>query len=80
MANYKDRVKSSFTKQAPRLSNPLLTLSNQQYIKWIVDNLSLNKQMCVLDVACRTGIMSRALAPFVHVMFGCGHGRAADFK
>jgi ubiquinone/menaquinone biosynthesis C-methylase UbiE len=70
MSNHKDEVKASFTKQAPRFSSPLLSLSNQQYIQWIVERLRLDKQMRVLDVACGTGIISRALAPFVQSMTG----------
>src|SRR5215469_14234540 len=70
MTDHKDELKASFTTQAPRFSSPLLTLSNQQYIQWIVERLRLNKQMRVLDVACGTGIVSRALAPFVESITG----------
>jgi len=70
MANHQDEVTASFTKQAPRFSSLLLTLSNQQHIQWIVDRLRLNQEMRVLDVACGTGIISRALAPFVQSVTG----------
>jgi ubiquinone/menaquinone biosynthesis C-methylase UbiE len=70
MADHKEEVKASFTKQARRFSSPLLTLSNQEYIRWIVERLRLNKQMSVLDVACGTGIVSRALAPLVESVTG----------
>jgi ubiquinone/menaquinone biosynthesis C-methylase UbiE len=70
MADHQDEVKASFTKQAPHFSSPLLTLSNQEYIRWVVERLRLNRQMRVLDVACGTGIVSRALAPLVESVTG----------
>jgi ubiquinone/menaquinone biosynthesis C-methylase UbiE len=70
MADHNEEVKASFTKQAPRFSSALLTLSSQGYIRWIVERLKLSKQMSVLDVACGTGIVSRALAPLVESVTG----------
>lgn len=70
MPNQQDRIRASFTTQAPSFSDPRLTLSDQNYIKWITDSLPLNPEMSVLDVACGTGIMSRAVAPFVRSVIG----------
>lgn len=54
-----------FTKQAKDFANEKLSMNNQNYIHWIVQSLNLNKQMIVLDVAAGTGILSRAIAPYV---------------
>jgi len=68
--NQRDKIRASFTIQAHRFSDPRLTLSNQKYIKWMIDSLPLHSEASVLDVACGTGIMSRALAPFVRSVIG----------
>jgi ubiquinone/menaquinone biosynthesis C-methylase UbiE len=70
MENQQDKVKASFTAQASRFSHPSLTLSNQNYINWIIESLPLRADMTVLDVACGTGIMSRALARSVRSVTG----------
>jgi ubiquinone/menaquinone biosynthesis C-methylase UbiE len=70
MNNQQDRIRASFTTQASGFSDPGLTLSNQKYIKWMTDSLPLKPEMNVLDLACGTGIMSRALAPFVRSVIG----------
>ena len=40
-----------------------MTLSNQEYIQWIVEPLDLQPHFHVLDVAAGTGHLSRAIAP-----------------
>lgn len=70
MQNQQDKIRASFTTQASRFSDPRLTLSSQQYIKWMIESLPLHPETSVLDVACGTGIMSRALAPFVRSVIG----------
>jgi SAM-dependent methyltransferase len=42
-----------------------LTLSNQAYLDWIVEQLDLQPHFEVLDVAAGTGHLSRAIAPHV---------------
>jgi 2-polyprenyl-3-methyl-5-hydroxy-6-metoxy-1,4-benzoquinol methylase len=42
-----------------------LTLSNQEYLHWMVDALDLQAHFQVLDVAAGTGHLSRAIAPYV---------------
>lgn len=70
MANQQDKIRDSFTTQASGFSDPRLTLSNQKYIDWMITGLPLQPETNVLDLACGTGIMSRALAPFVRSVIG----------
>jgi ubiquinone/menaquinone biosynthesis C-methylase UbiE len=42
-----------------------LTLSNQAYLDWMVEQLDLQPHFAVLDVAAGTGHLSRAIAPHV---------------
>jgi ubiquinone/menaquinone biosynthesis C-methylase UbiE len=58
-------VKTEFKKQAKDFSNKLLTMNSEIYLRWILQSHKLNHTMEVLDVAAGTGILSRALAPFV---------------
>ncbi len=68
--NHNDAVRSSFTMQAQGFADARLTLSNQQYIQWIMKALPLRQDMTVVDFACGTGIMGRAIAPFVKEVIG----------
>src|SRR5581483_1862520 len=68
--SHKDTVRSSFTVQAQRFADPQLTLSNPQYLQWILNALALRQDMTVVDFACGTGIMARAIAPFVKEVIG----------
>lgn len=58
-------VKEQFKKQAKGFANASLTLNRENLLTWILDNLDLKNDMRVLDVAGGTGILSRAIAPFV---------------
>jgi SAM-dependent methyltransferase len=58
-------VEREFNKQAPHFEAAGLTLSNQQYLAWVIDNLTPERHWSVLDAAAGTGILSRALAPHV---------------
>jgi ubiquinone/menaquinone biosynthesis C-methylase UbiE len=60
-----DVVRREFGQQAAHFGEQGLTLSNQGYIQWIVEQLDLQLHFQVLDVAAGTGHMSRALAPHV---------------
>jgi ubiquinone/menaquinone biosynthesis C-methylase UbiE len=58
-------VRREFRQQAPRFGAPGLTLSNREYLQWMVDQLDLQPHFEVLDVAAGTGHLSRAIAPHV---------------
>ena len=58
-------VRREFRQQAARFDAPGLTLSNQDYLTWMVDQLDLQSHFEVLDVAAGTGHLSRAIAPHV---------------
>jgi predicted TPR repeat methyltransferase len=67
---HKDTIRSLLAKQAQKFGNPQLTLSNQQYIGCILDATPLSREQIVVDFACGTGIMARAIAPFVKRVIG----------
>jgi ubiquinone/menaquinone biosynthesis C-methylase UbiE len=54
-----------FGQQASRFGEQGLTLSNQAYLRWMVEQLDLQAHFQVLDVAAGTGHLSRAIAPHV---------------
>ena len=58
-------IRREFGRQAAHFGEQGLTLSNQEYLQWIVDQLDLQPQFEVLDVAAGTGHLSRAIAPAV---------------
>ena len=60
-----DVVRREFGQQAARFGEQGLTLSNQAYLQWIVEQLDLQSHFEVLDVAAGTGHLSRAIAPYV---------------
>ena len=60
-----DVVRREFGQQAARFGEQGLTLSNQVYLQWMVEQLDLQSHFEVLDVAAGTGHLSRALAPYV---------------
>jgi SAM-dependent methyltransferase len=60
-----DVARRAFRQQAAGFSGPGLTLSNRDYLAWIVDQLDLQPHWEVLDVAAGTGHLSRAIAPHV---------------
>jgi ubiquinone/menaquinone biosynthesis C-methylase UbiE len=60
-----DVVRREFAQQAARFGEQGLTLSNQAYLQWMVDQLNLEPHFEVLDVAAGTGHLSRAIAPHV---------------
>jgi len=59
------RIRQEFSKQAARFGNQGLTLSSQEILGWILENLPLQKNYRVLDVAAGTGHLSRTMAPYV---------------
>jgi len=60
-----DIVRREFGQQAARFGEQGLTLSNQDYLNWMVEQLDLQPHFEVLDVAAGTGHLSRAIAPYV---------------
>jgi ubiquinone/menaquinone biosynthesis C-methylase UbiE len=60
-----DVVRREFGQQAARFGEQGLTLSNQAYLQWMVEQLDLQSHFEVLDVAAGTGHLSRAIAPYV---------------
>jgi hypothetical protein len=62
-------IRDEFSKQASSFGDKGLTLSSQEILGWIVENLPLQKNYRVLDVAAGTGHLSRAIAPHVEVDF-----------
>jgi ubiquinone/menaquinone biosynthesis C-methylase UbiE len=60
-----DVVRREFAQQAARFGEQGLTLSNQDYLQWMVEQLYLQPHFEVLDVAAGTGHLSRAVAPHV---------------
>jgi ubiquinone/menaquinone biosynthesis C-methylase UbiE len=60
-----DVVRRAFGQQAARFGEQGLTLSNQAYLRWMVEQLDLQPHFEVLDVAAGTGHLSRAIAPHV---------------
>jgi ubiquinone/menaquinone biosynthesis C-methylase UbiE len=60
-----DVVRREFGQQAARFGEQGLTLSNQAYLQWMVEQLDVRPDFEVLDVAAGTGHLSRAMAPHV---------------
>lgn len=67
--NHRDIVQREFGKQVPRFGDPSHTIASPVYLEWIVKHLDLQSQFTVLDVAAGTGLLGRAVAPYVaHVV------------
>jgi SAM-dependent methyltransferase len=58
-------VKREFGKQASRFGDPGHTVASPVHLGWMVDNLDLQSHCTVLDVAAGTGLLGRAIAPYV---------------
>jgi ubiquinone/menaquinone biosynthesis C-methylase UbiE len=65
-----DVIRREFGQQAARFGEQGLTLSNQAYLQWMVEQLNLQPHFEVLDVAAGTGHLSRAIAPQVKHVVG----------
>lgn len=67
--DHREVVKREFGKQAPRFGDPDHTVASPVYLEWMVENLDLQSHFAVLDVAAGTGLLGRAIAPYVkHVV------------
>src|SRR3989441_835768 len=64
-ARHQETVRREFGKQARHFAEAGLTLSNEDYLRWMVDVLAPAPHWQVLDVAPGTGHLPRALAPRV---------------
>lgn len=60
-----DVVRREFGRQAVHFGEQGLTLSNPDYLQWIIEQLDLQSHLEVLDVAAGTGHLTRAIAPYV---------------
>ncbi len=63
--SHNDVIRREFARQAGCFAAKGLTLSSQEYLAWMVENLPLQRNFRVLDVAAGTGHLSRAIAPRV---------------
>ena len=63
--DHRDTIRREFGRQAAHFGEQGLTLSNEEYLRWMVDVLGAERHWRVLDVATGTGHLSRALAPRV---------------
>jgi SAM-dependent methyltransferase len=61
-----DTVLASFARQAAGFESRGLTLSQDDLLRWMVGHLPLRPYAEVLDVAAGTGILTRAMARYVH--------------
>ncbi|HHY10838.1 MAG TPA: methyltransferase domain-containing protein [Firmicutes bacterium] len=66
---HQEKIISQFTSQAQRFDQKGYSLSNKEYLTWALENIPLNKDMVVLDVAAGTGILARELAGAVHKVY-----------
>ncbi|GAJ23551.1 unnamed protein product, partial [marine sediment metagenome] len=60
-----DKIRKGFAKQANKFGEKGLTLSSEEYLKWMVGRLPLQADFRVLDVATGTGHLCRVIAPYV---------------
>lgn len=65
MVDHHETVRREFGKQARHFGESGLTLSNEDYLRWMVDVLDPAREWEALDVATGTGHLARALAPHV---------------
>src|SRR5215210_334551 len=65
MTEHHHLVEQQFVRQAPGFGQEGLTLTNRDYLAWMVDTLDPNPHDAVLDVAAGTGHLGRAIAPRV---------------
>jgi SAM-dependent methyltransferase len=65
MTEHHRLVEQQFARQEPGFGQEGLTLTNQEYLAWMVDTLDPNPHDAVLDVAAGTGHLGRAIAPRV---------------
>jgi ubiquinone/menaquinone biosynthesis C-methylase UbiE len=62
---HREVIKREFGRQAPRFANRRHTVASRVYLEWVVENLDLQSHFTVLDVAAGTGLLGRAIAPYV---------------
>ena len=65
MTEHHRLVEQQFARQAPGFGQEGLTLTNRDYLSWMVDTLDPDPHDAVLDVAAGTGHLGRAIAPRV---------------
>lgn len=65
MTEHHRLVEQQFAQQAPGFGQEGLTLTNRDYLAWMVDTLEPEPHDAVLDVAAGTGHLGKAIAPRV---------------
>jgi len=65
MTEHHRLVEQQFARQAPGFGQEGLTLTNRDYLAWMVDTSDFDPHDAVLDVAAGTGHLGRAIAPRV---------------
>ena len=62
---HNDVIQQTFAQQAVHFEEQGLTLTSAEYLQWMVKSLPTQVHFRVLDVATGTGLLARAIAPFV---------------
>ena len=65
MTEHHRLVEQQFARQAPGFGQEGLTLTNRDYLAWMVDTSDFDPHDAVLDVAADTGHLGRVIAPRV---------------
>jgi ubiquinone/menaquinone biosynthesis C-methylase UbiE len=63
--NHNDVVRQQFAVQASRFEPYVVSQGNRDVMSWILENLELQPNFAVLDVAAGTGLVGRKIAPYV---------------
>ena len=63
--SHSDVVRQQFSIQAPRFEQYAQALGSRDLQAWIASKIELQPHFAVLDVAAGTGILARAIAPYV---------------
>lgn len=59
--DHREAIRKEYKKQAPHWARR----ETSPHLRWAVDNLDLQPDFVVLDVAAGTGLLARAIAPYV---------------
>jgi len=63
--DHREVIRREFGRQAPRIGDRSHTVASPVHLEWMVENLDLQSHFTVLDVAAGTGLLGRAIAPYV---------------
>jgi ubiquinone/menaquinone biosynthesis C-methylase UbiE len=62
---HNELIQQAFAQQSAHFEEQGLTLTSAEYLQWMVKSLPAQAHFRVLDVASGTGLLARAIAPFV---------------